>query len=74
MLLASDEGGTTAATHDHEFERLKVKVIDFGLAKAIAAQGDPMSLTQSGFVGTPASPARNNSATQRSMFARTSIR
>ena len=32
----------------------KVKVIDFGLAKALSAQIDPMSLTQGGFVGTPA--------------------
>lgn len=53
MLLAADEDGP-AATHNHELERLKVKVIDFGLAKAIATQADPMSLTQGGFVGTPA--------------------
>jgi serine/threonine protein kinase len=31
-----------------------VKIIDFGLAKALNAPVDPMSLTQDGFVGTPA--------------------
>jgi serine/threonine-protein kinase len=31
-----------------------VKIIDFGLAKALNAQTDPMSLTRHGFVGTPA--------------------
>jgi tetratricopeptide (TPR) repeat protein len=41
MLADSDQG-------------MRVKIIDFGLAKAIAAQNDPMSLTQGGFVGTPA--------------------
>ena len=33
---------------------LKVKVIDFGLAKAIASSGNEMDLTHGGFVGTPA--------------------
>jgi eukaryotic-like serine/threonine-protein kinase len=32
----------------------KVKVIDFGLAKAIKGDSDPMWLTRDGFVGTPA--------------------
>jgi TolB-like protein len=31
-----------------------VKIIDFGLAKALNAQSDPISLTQDHFVGTPA--------------------
>jgi TolB-like protein/class 3 adenylate cyclase/Tfp pilus assembly protein PilF len=31
-----------------------VKIIDFGLAKALTDQIDPMSLTGAGFVGTPA--------------------
>src|SRR5437773_2042036 len=31
-----------------------VKIIDFGLAKALNAPVDPMSLTRGGFVGTPA--------------------
>ncbi|MFN2509797.1 MAG: serine/threonine-protein kinase, partial [Chthoniobacterales bacterium] len=32
----------------------EVKVIDFGLAKAIGANGSEMDLTQGGFLGTPA--------------------
>ena len=35
-------------------EELEVKVIDFGLAKAIADRGSEMDLTKGGFVGTPA--------------------
>jgi tetratricopeptide (TPR) repeat protein len=31
-----------------------VKIIDFGLAKALNTEADPMSLTRDGFVGTPA--------------------
>jgi serine/threonine-protein kinase len=31
-----------------------VKVIDFGVAKAVAEKPDPMALTRGGFVGTPA--------------------
>src|SRR4029453_4057852 len=31
-----------------------VKIIDFGLAKALNAPVDPMRLTHNGFVGTPA--------------------
>jgi serine/threonine protein kinase/Flp pilus assembly protein TadD len=31
-----------------------VKIIDFGLAKALKHETDPMSLTRDGFVGTPA--------------------
>ena len=33
---------------------LQVKVIDFGVAKAIAEKADAMALTHGGFVGTPA--------------------
>ena len=33
---------------------LEVKVIDFGLAKAIADGGNEMDLTKGGFIGTPA--------------------
>src|SRR6202011_4592711 len=53
MLVAPDKEGATT-NRNGECERLCVKVIDFGLAKAVAAQGDPMSLTHGGFVGTPA--------------------
>ena len=35
-------------------EKLLVKIIDFGLAKAIHTQTDPKSLTHDRFVGTPA--------------------
>ena len=43
---------------------LEVKVIDFGLAKAIADVGGEMDLTHGGFVGTPtfASPEQFGSA------------
>lgn len=43
---------------------VEVKVIDFGLAKAIAANGDEMDLTQGAFIGTPAfaSPEQFRSA------------
>jgi serine/threonine protein kinase len=34
-------------------EKLLVKIIDFGLAKAVNAQVDPTRLTHDGFVGTP---------------------
>lgn len=44
MLVASDEAGGVPG----------VKIIDFGLAKALTAKIDPASLTQGGFVGTPA--------------------
>ena len=35
-------------------KKLLVKIIDFGLAKAIHTQTDPKSLTHDRFVGTPA--------------------
>src|SRR5205823_13828040 len=34
--------------------RIEAKIIDFGLAKALNAPVDPMSLTRGDFVGTPA--------------------
>ena len=37
-----------------EDESLTVKVIDFGVAKALAEKADAMGLTHGGFVGTPA--------------------
>jgi serine/threonine-protein kinase len=39
---------------DRKDEKVTVKIIDFGLAKALNAQSDPMSLTWDRFVGTPA--------------------
>jgi serine/threonine protein kinase len=44
MLVASDDAGAAPV----------VKIIDFGLAKALTATTDPTSLTQGEFVGTPA--------------------
>ena len=44
IMLALDESGGTEAV---------VKVIDFGLAKAIAGAADETDLTHGGFVGTP---------------------
>lgn len=39
---------------EDESQPLQVKVIDFGLAKVVGEVADPMTLTQGGFVGTPA--------------------
>ncbi len=46
--------GRNATGADQKNEKLVVKIIDFGLAKALNAPVDPMSLTRGGFVGTPA--------------------
>src|SRR5262252_5657723 len=35
-------------------DQVLVKIIDYGVAKVIAAQTDPMDQTQAGFIGTPA--------------------
>jgi TolB-like protein/Tfp pilus assembly protein PilF len=51
LMLVSVRGDTSNGERD---DKLVVKIIDFGLAKALNAPVDPMSLTQSGFVGTPA--------------------
>jgi serine/threonine protein kinase/Tfp pilus assembly protein PilF len=51
LMLVSPDGETTTA--DRTDEKLLVKIIDFGLAKALHGPVDPMSLTGSGFVGTP---------------------
>src|SRR5438045_6101746 len=50
---------------DSDTAELEVKVIDFGLAKAIADAGGEMDLTHGEFVGTPtfASPAQFGSGT-----------
>lgn len=48
LMLFSPDGETT------NNEKLLVKIIDFGLAKAIHTATDPKSLTQDRFVGTPA--------------------
>ena len=51
LMLVSTDGETADVTND---EKLLVKIIDFGLAKAIHTQIDPKSLTHDRFVGTPA--------------------
>jgi eukaryotic-like serine/threonine-protein kinase len=56
IMLTSGDAATS---------ELEVKVIDFGLAKAIADAGAEMDLTRGGFVGTPsfASPEQFGSGT-----------
>src|SRR5947208_1779681 len=51
LMLVSADGEIFADRND---EKLIVKIIDFGLAKALNAPVDPMLLTREGFVGTPA--------------------
>ena len=51
LMLVSTDGETAHVTND---KKLLVKIIDFGLAKAIHTQIDPKSLTHDRFVGTPA--------------------
>jgi TolB-like protein/tRNA A-37 threonylcarbamoyl transferase component Bud32/cytochrome c-type biogenesis protein CcmH/NrfG len=48
LMLVSPDGETS------NNKKLVVKIIDFGLAKAIHTQTDPKSLTHDMFVGTPA--------------------
>jgi len=48
LMLVSPDGETS------NNKKLQVKIIDFGLAKAIHTQTDPKSLTHERFVGTPA--------------------
>ena len=51
LMLVSPDGETARVTNN---TKLLVKIIDFGLAKAIHTQTDPKSLTHDRFVGTPA--------------------
>src|SRR5512132_2162401 len=48
LMLVSPDGEPSSS------KKLLVKIIDFGLAKAIQSQIDPKSLTHDRFVGTPA--------------------
>jgi serine/threonine protein kinase/Tfp pilus assembly protein PilF len=48
LMLVSPDGETS------NNKKLLVKIIDFGLAKAIQTETDPKSLTHDRFVGTPA--------------------
>jgi eukaryotic-like serine/threonine-protein kinase len=66
MLVNADDTEVSMASRERRTRRRRipqlrnnpgvpiVKIIDFGLAKALNAPVDPMSLTQDGFVGTPA--------------------
>jgi len=51
MLVAN---GDSAQRRGYNNENFIVKIIDFGLAKALNAPADPTRLTHHGFVGTPA--------------------
>jgi serine/threonine protein kinase len=51
LMLVSLDGETAHVINN---TKLLVKIIDFGLAKAIHTQTDPKSLTHDRFVGTPA--------------------
>ena len=51
LMLVSPDGETAHVTNN---TKLLVKIIDFGLAKAVHTQTDPKSLTHNRFVGTPA--------------------
>jgi TolB-like protein/Tfp pilus assembly protein PilF len=51
LMLVSTDGETADVKSN---KKLLVKIIDFGLAKAIHSQTDPKSLTHDKFVGTPA--------------------
>jgi serine/threonine protein kinase/Tfp pilus assembly protein PilF len=57
-LSSSNDNATRASCPPRksatEASRPQVKVIDFGLAKAVADKTNPMALTHGGFVGTPA--------------------
>jgi serine/threonine-protein kinase len=60
LMIVSPEGDGRAA----DCADLTVKVIDFGVAKALTETTDPSTLTRGGFVGTPAfaSPEQWNGA------------
>jgi serine/threonine-protein kinase len=51
LMLVSSDGERAHVTNN---TKLLVKIIDFGLAKAVHTQTDPKSLTHERFVGTPA--------------------
>jgi TolB-like protein/Flp pilus assembly protein TadD len=57
--LSSSNDNATRTSHQPrksatEASRPQVKVIDFGVAKAVTDKTNPMALTHGGFVGTPA--------------------
>jgi serine/threonine protein kinase/Tfp pilus assembly protein PilF len=54
MLVAPDSEIETSKRGQAEVPGIVVKVIDFGVAKALVEKPDAMGLTHGGFVGTPA--------------------
>src|SRR5262249_38515427 len=54
MLLAADSEADAPKSGPVEAPGIVVKVIDFGVAKALVEKPDAMGLTHGGFVGTPA--------------------
>src|SRR4029453_10546914 len=53
-VVGRDRRARRKATGPPQYGPPTVKIIDFGLAKALNAPVDPMRLTWGGFVGTPA--------------------
>jgi TolB-like protein/Tfp pilus assembly protein PilF/tRNA A-37 threonylcarbamoyl transferase component Bud32 len=56
LMLVEAVPSPLSSSNDHPTgaSRLQVKVIDFGVAKAVAEKPNAMALTHGGFVGTPA--------------------
>jgi serine/threonine-protein kinase len=54
MLIAADSEEDAPKSTQTKVPGIVVKVIDFGVAKALAEKPDAMGLTHGGFVGTPA--------------------
>jgi serine/threonine protein kinase len=54
MLVAADSEGEAQNSGRVDAPKIEVKVIDFGVAKALVEKPDAMGLTHGGFVGTPA--------------------
>src|SRR4029434_6555789 len=54
MFVADASGAKDSSAGKAEKAETVVKVIDFGVAKALAEKPDAMGLTHGGFVGTPA--------------------
>src|SRR5215475_11150027 len=54
MLVAADSEADAPKSGKAEASGIVVKVIDFGVVKALAEKPDAMGLTHGGFVGTPA--------------------
>src|SRR5438874_2521287 len=54
LMLAADSEADTPKSGKQAVPAIVVKVIDFGVAKALVEKPDAMGLTHGGFVGTPA--------------------